>query len=58
MNQPLLETLLAYDRWATRALIEVCADLSQEEFERPLGLGPGNVERTLNHLIGAHPAHD
>ena len=53
MDQPLPETLLAYDRWATRALIEVCAELTQEEFERPLGIGPGSVERTLNHLVGA-----
>lgn len=53
MSHPLLETLFAYDRWATRALIEVCAELSQEEFERPMGIGPGSVERTLNHLVGA-----
>jgi uncharacterized damage-inducible protein DinB len=53
MNQPLPETLFAYDRWATRILIETCADLSQEEFVRPLGIGPGSVERTINHLVGA-----
>jgi uncharacterized damage-inducible protein DinB len=53
MNYPLLETLFAYDRWATRALIEVCAELSQEEFERQVGIGPGSLERTLNHLVGA-----
>jgi uncharacterized damage-inducible protein DinB len=45
--------LLAYDRWATRVLIETCAELSPEEFERPLGIGPGSVERTINHLVGA-----
>ena len=53
MEQPLLETLFAYDRWATRALLEECAKLTQEEFERPVGIGPGSVERTLNHLVGA-----
>ncbi len=53
MNHPFLETLFAYDRWATRTILETCADLSQEEFERPLGIGPGSLERTLNHLIGA-----
>lgn len=53
MNNPLLETLFAYDRWATRTLIEECAKLTQEELERPVGLGPGSVERTLNHLLGA-----
>jgi uncharacterized damage-inducible protein DinB len=53
VNHPFLETLFAYDRWATRALIEGGAELSQEEFERPLGIGPGSVERTINHLVGA-----
>lgn len=53
MNHPFLETLFAYDRWATRVIIETCAELSQEEFERPSGIGPGNVERTVNHLVGA-----
>jgi len=32
MDRPLLDTLFTYDRWATRALIEACAELSQEEF--------------------------
>jgi uncharacterized damage-inducible protein DinB len=45
--------LLAYDRWATRVIIETCLNLSQEEFERPLGIGPGSVERTVNHLVSA-----
>jgi uncharacterized damage-inducible protein DinB len=53
VNHPFLETLFAYDRWATRTLIEVCAELSQEEFERRVGIGPGSVERTINHLVGA-----
>ncbi len=53
MNHPLLETLFAYDRWATRSLIETCAELSQEEFEQQVGIGPGSIERTLNHLVGA-----
>lgn len=53
MNQPFLETLFAYDRWATRVIIEVCAALSQEEFVRPLSIGLGSLERTINHLVGA-----
>jgi uncharacterized damage-inducible protein DinB len=51
LNHPLPETLLAYDRWATRVIIEACLNLSQADFERPLGLGPGSVERTVNHGI-------
>jgi uncharacterized damage-inducible protein DinB len=53
MNHPFLDTLIAYDRWATRTTIEACLDLSQEEFERPLNIGPGSLERTLTHLISA-----
>ncbi|HSD85833.1 MAG TPA: DinB family protein [Anaerolineae bacterium] len=53
MNHPFLETLFAYDRWATRVIIETCLDLSHEEFVRPRGIGPGSIERTLNHLVGA-----
>ncbi len=53
MNHPLPETLFAYDRWATHAILEICTELSPEEFERPLNIGPGSLERTLNHLVGA-----
>ena len=53
MNQPLTETLFAYDRWATRIILEACVELAQEDFERPLHIGPGSLERTLNHLVGA-----
>jgi uncharacterized damage-inducible protein DinB len=53
MSDPFLETLFAYDRWTTRYIIETCHELSQEEFERPLGIGPGSVERTVNHVVGA-----
>ena len=53
MHHPFLETLFAYDRWATRAILEACAELTQEEFERPLHIGPGSLERTLTHLVSA-----
>ena len=53
MNHPFLDTLFAYDRWATRAILEVCVELTQEEFERPLHIGPGSLERTLTHLVSA-----
>jgi uncharacterized damage-inducible protein DinB len=53
MNHPFLETLFAYDRWATRTILEVCAELTQEEFERTLHIGPGSLERTLTHLVSA-----
>jgi uncharacterized damage-inducible protein DinB len=53
MHHPFLETLFAYDRWATRTVIEACAELTQKEFEQPLNIGLGNLERTINHLVGA-----
>jgi uncharacterized damage-inducible protein DinB len=53
MSQPLLETLFAYDRWATRTILEACVELAQEEFERPLHIGAGSLERTLMHVVSA-----
>ena len=53
MNNPMLETLFAYDRWANQHLLEECCLLSQEQFEKPLGIGLGNLERTAAHLVGA-----
>ncbi len=53
MHHPFFDTLLGYDRWATRTILEACVELTQEEFERPLPIGPGSIERTLTHLISA-----
>jgi uncharacterized damage-inducible protein DinB len=53
MNHPFLDTLFAYDRWATRTILEACVALTQEEFERALHIGPGSLERTLTHLVSA-----
>jgi uncharacterized damage-inducible protein DinB len=53
MNNALLDVLFKYDSWATRRLLEECRGLNQEQFERPLGLGHGNLEQTLAHLVGA-----
>jgi uncharacterized damage-inducible protein DinB len=53
MNHPFLDTLFTYDRWATRTILEACVELTQEEFERPLHIGPGSLERTLTHLVSA-----
>ena len=53
MNNSLIDVLFTYDGWATRCLLEECQTLTQEQLERPLGLGHGNLERTLLHLIGS-----
>jgi uncharacterized damage-inducible protein DinB len=53
MNHPFLDMLFAYDRWATRIILEACVELTQEEFERELHIGPGSLERTLTHVVSA-----
>src|SRR5512138_661630 len=53
MNNSLIDVLFTYDGWATRCLLEECQTLTQEQLERPLGLGHGNIEQTLLHLIGS-----
>jgi uncharacterized damage-inducible protein DinB len=53
MNNPLVDVLFAYDGWATRRLLQECQTLTQEQLEQSLGLGHGNIERTLVHLIGS-----
>ena len=53
MNNPFIDVLFTYDGWATRRLLEECQMLTQEQLERPLGLGHGNLEQTLLHLIGS-----
>jgi uncharacterized damage-inducible protein DinB len=53
METPLLDVLLAYDAWATRRLLVECCALSPEQFAQELGVGPGSLERTAAHLVGA-----
>ncbi|MFT3893891.1 MAG: DinB family protein [Anaerolineales bacterium] len=52
MTDPFIDVLFAYDSWANRQLFEEILHLSQDELERPLGLGHGNIEQTLLHIIG------
>jgi len=53
MNNPFVDVLFTYDSWATRRLFEECRTLTQEQLEQSLGLGHGNIERTLVHIIGS-----
>jgi len=53
LTDPLLSALFQTDAWATRQLLAECRALTPEQFERPLDLGPGSLERTLSHLVGA-----
>lgn len=53
MNNFLLDVLFKSDSWATQQVLQECCALTQPQFEQPLGLGHGNLERTLSHLVGA-----
>ena len=52
MQDPFLDTLFQCESWATRNVLQECCALTQAQFEQPLGLGHGNLERTLAHLVG------
>ncbi len=45
--------LLTHNRWATRALIDACATLTDEQFHQPFDMGPGSLHDTIVHILGA-----
>ena len=48
-----LDILLAHDRWATEQTIGACEKLSPEQFARKFDMGPGSLQGTLTHILGA-----
>ncbi len=48
-----IEILLSQNRWATRKLLERCADLSPEQFHHRFEMGPGSLHDTITHILGA-----
>lgn len=48
-----LRELYEYNYWARDRQLVVCARLSQEQFERPLGNSFSSVRDTLAHLVAA-----
>ena len=50
---PTLDVQLAYDRWATRQLIDRSRALTEDELHRPFAIGLGSLHDTLVHTIGA-----
>ncbi len=46
-----IDVLLKHDEWANRRLLEICAALTDEEFDRPFGIGPGSLRATLAHIV-------
>src|SRR5690242_3086851 len=48
-----LEILLDHDRWATRQLLDACGKLTPEQFAQNFDMGPGSLQATLTHIVGA-----
>lgn len=48
-----LETLIAADHWGTRLIIDASHGLTREQFTREFAMGPGSVQKTLSHMVGA-----
>jgi len=47
------DILLDADAWGVRRLLERCLALSDEEFRRPMEIGPGSLHNTFSHLVRA-----
>jgi len=48
-----LRELYVYNYWARDCQLEVCAVLTQEQFERPLGNSFPSVRDTFTHMVSA-----
>ncbi len=48
-----LQILLAHDKWATRQILDACANLSAEQFDQRFAIGPGSLRDTITHMLGA-----
>ena len=53
IQDPLAKVLFDVDFWSTRQLLAACQALAPEQFERPMPIGPGSLERTLTHMVSA-----
>lgn len=48
-----LDILLQHDRWATHQIIDACKKLTPEQFSQRFEMGPGSLQATITHMIGA-----
>ena len=48
-----LDILLKHDRWATRQILDGCNPLTAEQFTQKFEMGPGSLQATLTHILGA-----
>jgi uncharacterized damage-inducible protein DinB len=49
-----IRTLLRYNDWANRRILEACSRLSSDQFTRDCRASHASVRGTLVHLIGGH----
>lgn len=48
-----LHILLAHDAWATRLVLNLCRDLSREQFHQRFEIGLGSLHDNVTHMISA-----
>jgi uncharacterized damage-inducible protein DinB len=48
-----LDILLQHDQWATRQMLLACEKLTPDQFARKFDIGPGSLQATTTHIIGA-----
>ncbi len=48
-----IDILLAHDAWATRQILLASEKLTPEQFAQPFDMGPGSLQATLTHILGA-----
>lgn len=53
MNLEQIQTLLAYDSWANRKMIDAVQPLGSEKLRRDLSTSLGSILGTLVHIVGA-----
>lgn len=48
-----LHILLLHDHWANRRVLELCRELTPDQFHTRFDIGPGSLHDTLAHVIAA-----
>ena len=48
-----IDIMLAHNEWATRQVLDVCAKLTPEQFSQGFEMGPGTLQNTVTHIVGA-----
>lgn len=51
LKMDFLDRLLRHDAWTTKAILEICATLSDEQLDREFDIGHRTVRATLHHII-------